>query len=152
MKKQDELLKQLTEMTKDTKAGKIAWEVICQTTEHNAPDAKPQIEEDGVVWTVDECYVSYHCEYKGKEFLMITYEMIHTANEAVKTTNLVFMPPLGIRYFDINTLLPYSVETNQMLSYQIKTLWEMLLAMYKANPASVKLDVSERVLTIEDEL
>lgn len=152
MKKQDELLKQLTEMTKDTKAGKIAWEVICQTTEYNAPDTKPQIEEEGVVWTVDECYVSYHCEYKGKEFLMITYEMIHTANEAVKTTNLVFLPPLGIRYFDINTLLPYSVETNQMLSYQIKTLWEMLLAMYKANPASVKLDVSERVLTIEDEL
>jgi len=152
MKKQDELLKQLTEMTKDTKAGKIAWEVICQTTEYNDRDTKPQIEEDGNLWTVDECYVSYHCEYKGKEFLMITYEMIHTAGDAVKTTNLVFMPPLGIRYFDINTLLPYAVETNQMLTYQIKTLWEILLAMYKANPSSVKLDVSERVLTIEDEL
>lgn len=152
MKKQDELLKQLTEMTKDTKAGKITWEVICQTTEYNAPDTKPQIEEDGTMWTVDECYVSYHCEYKGKEFLMITYEMIHTAKDAVKTTNLVFMPPLGIRYFDINTLLPYAVETNQMLTYQIKTLWELLLAMYKANPDSVKLDASERVLTIEDEV
>lgn len=150
MKKQDELLKQLTEMTKDTKAGKLKWEVICQTTEYNDPDTKPQIEEAGNVWTIDECYVSYHCEYKGKEFLMITYEMMHTAKDAVKTTNLVFTPPLGIRYFDINTLLPYSVETNQMLTYQIKTLWEMLLAMYKANPDSVKLDVSERVLTIED--
>lgn len=150
MKKQDELLKQLTEMTKDTKAGKLKWEVICQTTEYNDPDTKPQIEEEGNVWTIDECYVSYHCEYKGKEFLMITYEMMHTAKDAVKTTNLVFTPPLGIRYFDINTLLPYSVETNQMLTYQIKTLWEMLLAMYKANPDSVKLDVSERVLTIED--
>ena len=150
MKKQDELLKQLTEMTKDTKAGRIHWEVICQTTEYNDPASKPQIEEEGNLWTVDECYVSYHCEYKGKEFLMITYEMMHTAGDAVKTTNLVFMPPLGIRYFDINTLLPYSVETNQMITYQIKTLWEMLLAMYKANPNTVKLDVSERVLTIED--
>ena len=150
MKKQDELLKQLTEMTKDTKAGRVKWEVICQTTEYNDPETKPQIEEEGNVWTIDECYVSYHCEYKGKEFLMITYEMMHTAGDYVKTTNLVFTPPLGIRYFDINTLLPYSVETNQMLTYQIKTLWEMLLAMYKANPDSVKLDVSERVLTIED--
>ena len=150
MKKQDELLKQLTEMTKDTKAGRVKWEVICQTTEYNDPETKPQIEEEGNVWTIDECYVSYHCEYKGKEFLMITYEMMHMAGDDVKTTNLVFTPPLGIRYFDINTLLPYSVETNQMLTYQIKTLWEMLLAMYKANPDSVKLDVSERVLTIED--
>ena len=108
------------------------------------------IEEDGVFWTVDECYVSYHCEFKGKEFLMITYEMINTSADEVKTTNLVFMPPLGIRYFDINTLLPYAVETNNMLTYQIRTLWETLLAMYKANPASVKLDASERILTIED--
>ena len=150
MKREDELLKQLMDMTKDTKAGKIAWEVICQTTEYNDADKKPQIDEDGTMWTVDECYVSYHCEYKGKEFLMITYEMIHTNAQAVKTTNLVFLPPLGIRYFDINTLLPYSVETNSMLTYQIKALWELLLDMYKANPVSVKLDVSERVLTIED--
>lgn len=150
MKREEELLKQLTEMTKDTKAGKVAWEVICQTTEYNDSESKPVIEDDGTMWTVDECYVSYHCEYKGKEFLMITYEMIHTNGSTVKTTNLVFMPPLGIRYFDINTLLPYAVETNNMLTYQIKTLWEMLLAMYKANPASVKLDVSERVLIIED--
>lgn len=148
--KKEELLKVLTDMTKDTKAGKIAWEVICQTTEYNAPESKPVIEEEGTMWTVDECYVSYHCEYKGKEFLMITYEMIHTNANAVKTTNLVFLPPLGIRYFDINTLLPYVVEADNMLTYQIKTLWETLLAMYKANPASVKLDVSERVLTIED--
>ena len=152
MKKQDELLRQLTEMTKDTKAGKIAWEVICQTTEYNDANTKPQIEEDGRIWTVDECYVSYHCQHKGKEFLMITYEMIHTAGNDVKTTNLVFMPPLGIRYFDINTLLPYAVDANNMLTYQIQALWEMLLAMYKANPESVKLDVSERELTIEDKI
>ena len=106
--------------------------------------------EDDILWTVDECYVSYHCEYKGKEFLMITYEMIHTAQDKVKTTNLIFLPPLGIRYFDIHTLLPYSVETSNMLSYQVQTLWNLLLDMYKKNPASVALDVSERVLTIED--
>lgn len=150
MKKEDELLKQLMDMNKDTKAGKIKWDVKCQTTEYNDPATKPQVMEDDILWTVDECYVSFYCEYKGKEFLMITYEMLHTAEDKVKTTNLIFLPPLGIRYFDINTLLSYSVENNNMLSYQVKSLWNMLLEMYKANPASVALDVSERVLTIED--
>ena len=150
MKREDELLKQLMDMTKDTKAGKIHWDVKCQTTEYNDPASKPQVMEDDILWTVDECYVSYYCEYKGKEFLMITYEMIHTAGDQVKTTNLVFLPPLGIRYFDIHTLLPYAVENSNMLSYQVKNLWSMLLDMYKANPDSVALDASERVLTIED--
>lgn len=150
MKKEEELLKQLTEMTKETKAGKILWEIKCQTTEYNDPESKPQVEEDGSLWTVDECYVSYHCEYKGNEFLMITYEMIHTAKDVVKTTNLVFLPPLGVRYFDIHTMLPYAVEASNMLTYQIQNLWKLLLDMYKANPSSVALDVSERVLTIED--
>jgi hypothetical protein len=150
MKKTEELVKQLTDMVKDTKAGKVHWNVICQTTEYNDADSKPTVEEDGVSYTVDECYVSYHCEYKGKEFLMITYEMIHTAGDKVKTTNLVFLPPLGIRYFDIHTLLPYSVETTQMLTYQVHALWTLLLDMRKANPDSVTMDVSERVLTIED--
>lgn len=150
MKREDELLKQLQEMTKDTKSGKIKWEIKCQTTEYNETESKPVVEEDGTFWVVDECYVSYYCEYKGKEFLMITYEMIHTAGSDVKTTNLIFLPPLGVRFFDIHTLLPYSVETSNVLTYQIHTLWEMLLDMYKANPDSVNMDVSERVLTIED--
>ena len=150
MKREDELVKQLTEMAKETKQGKIAWEVKCQTTEYNDPATKPQVEEDGCMWTVDECYVSYHCEYKGNEFLMITYEMIHTAGDSVKTTNLVFLPPLGIRYFDIHTLLPYAVENSNMLSYQVQSLWKLLVDMYKANPNSVNFDASERVLTIED--
>lgn len=150
MKREEELIKQLTEMAKDTKQGKVAWEVICQTTEYNDLATKPQVEEDGCLWTVDECYVSYHCEYRGKEFLMITYEMIRTAGGNVKTTNLVFMPPLGIRYFDIHTLLPYAVENSNMLSYQVQALWKLLVEMYKENPNSVKFDASERVLTIED--
>ncbi len=150
MKKEAELVRQLADMLKDTKMGKIKWEVICQTTEYNDPESKPKTEEEGVLWTVDECYVSYHCMYKGEEFLMITYEMLHTSDSQTKTTNLVFLPPLGIRYFDVHTLLPYAVETTNMLSYQVQTLWKLLLDMYKANPDSVKLDVSERVLTIED--
>ena len=150
MKKEAELVKQLTDMAKDTKMGKIRWDVKCQTTEYNDAATKPQVEEDGILWTVDECYVSYHCEYKGTEFLMISYEMIHTADAQTKTTNLVFLPPLGIRYFDVHTLLPYAVETTNMLSYQVQSLWKQLLEMYKADPNSLNFEVSERVLTIED--
>ncbi len=150
MNKTDELIKQLTDMTKETKAGRLHWDIVGQTTEYNAPENKPVVEEDGCTWMVDECYVSYHCEYKGKEFLMVTYEMLHTAGDKVKSTNLVFLPPLGIRYFDIHTLLPYSVEVSQMLTYQVHTLWEMLLDMYKAKSDHVSIDMSERVLTIED--
>ena len=148
--KKEELAKLLTDMVRDTKIGKIHWDIKCQTTEYNDLKDKPTEEIDGEIWTVDECYVSYYCEYKGKEFLMITYEMIHSAFRKQKTTNLIFLPPLGIRYFDIHTLLPYAVETSQILIYQVHSLWEILLEKYKKNPESVSLDVSRRVLTIKD--
>ena len=105
MKKEDELLKELTDMVKETKKGQIKWKLSCQTTEYNDEAVKPTVTEDGITWTVDECYVSYECTYKGSDFVMITYEMIHTAGDKRQTTNLVFLPPLGIRYFDISTLL-----------------------------------------------
>lgn len=151
MKKESELVKQLIDMTKETKMGKLKWDVKVQTTEYNEEGVKPQVEEDNILWTVDECYTSYHCIYKGTEFLMITYEMIHTAGDMLKTTNLVFLPPLGIRYLDVNVLLPYAIETTNMLAYHVQSLWKLLLDMYKENPNSVALDVSERTLTIEED-
>ena len=76
MKKEDELLKELTDMVKETKKGQIKWKLSCQTTEYNDEAVKPTVTEDGNTWTVDECYVSYECTYKGSDFVMITYEMI----------------------------------------------------------------------------
>ena len=93
MKKEDELLKELTDMVKETKKGQIKWKLSCQTTEYNDEAVKPTVTEDGITWTVDECYVSYECTYKGSDFVMITYEMIHTAGDKRQTTNLVFLPP-----------------------------------------------------------
>ena len=150
MKKEEELIRDLREMVKDTKAGKVNWKIIEQTTEYNDSESKPIVDEDGTKWQVDECYVSFNCEYKEKEFLMITYEMIHTAADVQRTTNLVFLPPLGIRYFDLNTLLPYSVEASQMLTYHIHELWKLCLDMYKNKQENVSLEVTNRVLTIED--
>jgi hypothetical protein len=153
MSKEHELLRKLPELVKETNAGRIFWDVECQTTEYNATEQKPVVtEEDGNEWTVDECYVSYHCEYKGEEFLMISYEMIHSRDEKKKTTNLIFLPPLGIRYFDLHSLLPYAVEADQMLTYQVHMLWLAILEQKKANPDAVNLEVDERKLTIDDEM
>ena len=151
MKKPEELMKEITELTKETKAGKINWSVKCQTTEYNPEEEKPVVEEDGKHWTVDECYVEYDCQYKGKDFVMITYEMIHSCGEKVKTTNLVFLPPLGMRYFDIHQLLPYAVENSQMLSYAIRELYQLLLEIHKKNPKQVALEATPGKLVIEED-
>ena len=106
---------------------------------------------DGVSWTIDECYVSYYCKYKGQDFLMITYEMIKTAGDKVHTTNMIFLPPLGIRVFQLPMLLPYAVQASGVLANKIHNLWELLLAMKKADPESVFMEVSAGKLVIEDE-
>lgn len=151
MKKEDELLKLIPELVKETKSGKLKWKIDGQTTEYNDVDTKPSVEEDDINWLVDECYICYECEHKGKQFLMITYEMIHSSGEKKKTTNLIFMPPAGIRYFDLNTLLPYAVTANQMLTYSVHTLWLTILEAYKVRPEQIQLDMSPRELTIDEE-
>lgn len=66
MKKPEELYRELVEMTKLTKERKLHWSVEVMTTEVNPPEEKPVEKEDGISWTVDECYVSYTCTFKGK--------------------------------------------------------------------------------------
>ncbi len=149
--KQEVLSRRLTELIAGTKQGKVHWKVELQTTEANEEEQKPHETEDGIEWIVDECYVSYCCKYRGEEFCFITYELIKTAGAQVKTSNLVFVPPLGIRYFDLRTLLPSSVETSAVLMEQIHQLWKLLLAMYEADKSSVTLHARSGVLTIEDE-
>ncbi|MDD6505761.1 MAG: hypothetical protein PUF45_10055 [Lachnospiraceae bacterium] len=150
MKKENDLMRQLGDLVKDTKAGKIHWRVNVSTTEYNDPANKPKIQAEGENWTVDECYVSYYCEYHGQEFLMISYEMISQAGSKQKTTNMIFLPPLGIRVFDLSTLMPYSAQASQMLTYSVHNLWLTILETKKAHPELVQLDADERVLTIDD--
>lgn len=149
--KNEELLRNITEMAKLTKEGKLNWKIVGQTTEYNQESEKPKVNEEGMDWIVDECYISYECEYKGKDFLMITYEMIHTSQDKKKSINLVFLPPMGIRYFDLHTLLPYSIEASKILIYEIHQLWLLILEMNKAGAHNISLDMSPRTLTIEDD-
>ena len=149
MKSEKQLIKELTEIIKDTIMGKVKWKVQGQTTEYNELSLKPTVVEEGITWVVDECYTSFECKYKGEDFILITYEMIHTSDEQKRTTNLVFLPPLGVRYFDLRTLLPYSIEASQILTFEIHNLWMMILDMYKKDPQSVEFDMGPRELTIE---
>ena len=150
MKKQEELFHEIGELIKATKEQNLRWSVEVMTTEGNDPEEKPMEEEDGVKWTVDECYVSYYCKYKGKDFCMVTYEMIRTAGERTATTNMVFLPPLGIRLFDLRTLLPYSVETSSVLLNQIHNLFVLLMDLHKADAGSIYFNVKPGKLEIED--
>jgi hypothetical protein len=135
-------------MVKLTGEGKIRWDIQCQTTEYNDPSEKPiEHDEDGD-WAVDECFVAYHCTHKGEEFLMITYEQIFTNGDKQKTINLVFLPPLAIRYFDVDVLAPYAIEADQVLLYQIHMLWLAVLEQYKNDPESIQFDANRRELIL----
>ena len=149
--KQEELCRKLTEMIAETKAEKLSWRLEVQTTEGNDVSEKPIEEEHGTKWTIDECYASYSCNYRGKEFCMITYELLKKSGDKERSSNLVFLPPDGIRFFDRHTLLPYSVEMSAVLADHIHQLWLLLMEKYKEKRPGVELIVRPGTLTIEDE-
>ena len=97
--KNEELLRNITEMAKLTKEGKLNWKIVGQTTEYNQLSDKPLVNEEGIDWTVDECYISYECEYKGKDFLMITYEMIHSSQDKKKSITMNLIVHLSFYHF-----------------------------------------------------
>ena len=139
--KQEELCRKLTEMIAETKAQKLSWRLEVQTTEGNDASEKPIEEEHGTKWTIDECYASYSCNYRGKEFCMITYELLKKSGDKERSSNLVFLPPEGIRFFDLHTLLPYSVEMSAVLADHIHQLWLLLMEQYKEKCPGVELAV-----------
>lgn len=149
MKKEEHLVKKLTDMIQKTQEGKMQWDIQCQTTEYNDFDKKPVEQENGENWTVDECFVSYHCTYQEEEFLLISYEQIYTCGEKKKSCNLIFLPPLGVRFFDVDVLAEYAVEADQMLIYQVHMLWLSVVEQYKKDPQSVRLEVTPRELILE---
>ena len=150
MKKSAELLKKLPDLVKETKENKLQWKIEFQTTEYNDPSEKPTEQIDGKDWLLDECFVSYHCEYKGKEFLLIPYEQIASFEDKKKSYNLAFVPPLGNRFFDVDLLAPYAVELDQMLAYEIHMLWLTILEKLKEHSKNITIDVSPRDSAVEN--
>ena len=133
----------LNDMRKDTQSGKAKWQVEMATSEYMPEEKKPTATADGRTWTVDECYVAYACEYRGEEFVMITYENIEKSGEEVRSTNLVFLPPVAMRMFNLDELAPYAVEAAPQLIEQVHALFTLLLEQYRANQAGVSFTVRE---------
>lgn len=150
MKKSAELLRKLPDLVKQTKENKLHWDIEFQTTEYNEPAEKPTEDIDGDPWMLDECFVSYHCEHNGEEFLLITYEQIATFEDKKKSYNLAFMPPLGNRFFDVDMLAPYAVELDQMLAYEIHMLWLTILEKLKEHSENISIDVTPRDSAVEN--
>ena len=75
--------------------------------------------------------------------------LIPFGGEKKKSCNLIFLPPLGIRFFDVDVLAPYAVETDQMLVYEVHMLWLTVLEQYKKDPQSMELDVTGRELILQ---
>ncbi|MFV0466286.1 MAG: hypothetical protein ACK5ML_09440 [Lachnospiraceae bacterium] len=144
-----ELSQLLNKLYKETQEGKVSWDIHIQTTEGN--EEKFEVEEQGKTWQVDECYVSYSCTSQGREVCMITYEMIKKNEDDMQSINYVFVPPLGIRLFSVQTLLPYSVETDRMLIHQVHNLWELIVELHRKNSPQIHWRLSEAEVVIEDE-
>ena len=97
------------------------------------------------------CFCATVLQYKNQDFLLTTYEMIKKSDGRTRTSNMIFLPPLGNRFFNLHTLLPYSVEASAVLVSQCCNLWKLLLDMYKIDHSSVYLEVNPGKLEIEEE-
>lgn len=137
------LLVLLEDLQKETEHGKLKWHLELATSEYREKDQKPVVHSEGEAWVVDECFVGYSCRFRGEDFAMITYERIETADTKVRTTNMVFAPPIAMRIFQLDELAPYAVDASAVLTDRIHKLWETLLNLYKQNSDRVSLDARE---------
>ena len=136
-----QLANSLDEMMKDTKRGHLSWSMQIETTDDLDASLKERLEQDGMEWLVDECFVEYACTWKGQDFCMISYEHVLTHGDQTRMTCLIFLPPLGMRFFDVAELAPYAIETDAYLTSKIHALWEMLMDLYRTDPSRCRLSV-----------
>ncbi|MGN0342401.1 MAG: hypothetical protein ACI4DO_06365 [Roseburia sp.] len=137
------LVNQLEQMRQETAKGGLKWNLEILTSEYKPQGEKTVVEADGKQWMVDEIYVDYHCVYHKEEFAMITYENVETSGEEVRSTNMVYLPPLGVRCFSMEQLAPYSVQTTSALIQAIHQLWTTILAARKQNPDQIVINANE---------
>lgn len=136
-----QLANSLDEMMKDTKRGHLNWSMQVETTDDLDASLKETLEQDGVTWLVDECFVEYACTWRGQDFCMISYEHVLTHEDQTRMTCLIFLPPLGMRFFDVAELAPYAIEADAYVSNKVHQLFEMLLALYRTDPSRCRLSV-----------
>ena len=136
-----QLANSLDEMIKDTRRGHLNWSMQIETTDDLDASLKEKLEQDGTQWLVDECFVEYACTWKGQDFCMISYEHVLTHENQTRMTCLIFLPPLGMRFFDVAELAPYAVEADAYLTSKVHTLWGTLLELYRTDPSRCRISV-----------
>lgn len=72
---------------------------------------------------------------------MISYEHVLTFENQTRMTCLIFLPPLGMRFFDVAELAPYAIKADAYVSNKVHMLWEMLMELYRTDPARCQLRV-----------
>ena len=136
-----QLANTLDEMIKDTKRGPLSWSMQIETTDDLHASLKETVTQDGLTWLVDECFVEYTCSWKGQDFCMISYEHVLSCQDQTRMTCLIFLPPMGMRFFDVAELAPYAIEADAYVSSKVHLLWETLMDLYRTNPARCRLRV-----------
>ncbi len=135
------LSRQLEDMIKETGKNHLSWNMVIESTDDLDESIKEKLEDDGITWTVDECFVEYSCQWKGKDFCLISYEHVLSHEDKTRMNALVFLPPLGMRYFDINTLAPYAIKVDSVLANRVHILFETLMTHVRADDHTVSLRV-----------
>lgn len=136
-----QLANTLDDMMKDTKRGSLSWKMQLETTDDLDDSLKEKFVQDGIEWLVDECFVEYSCTWRGQDFCMISYEHVLTFENQTRMTCLVFLPPLGMRFFDVAELAPYAVKADAYVTNKVHMLWEMLMELYRTDPSRCQLRV-----------
>lgn len=148
--KPKQLADQLDILIKETGKGNISWKLQIETTDDLSDDMKEKIPEEDGEYIIDECFVSYECTYQRKDFRLISYEHVMTKGDTTRMTALLFLPPEGLRYFDVAVLAPYAIDNNSMLSGRVHTLFQLLMDMHKNGSDKVRVSyidpVSQNVL------
>ena len=142
--KPESLATELDDLISMTKKGTQKWNITMQTTEKMEDTLKDHItDDDGKIWCIDECYTDFSCTYLGNPFHLISYENIQTCGSNVKSNNLLFIAPDGMRRFQLDFLAPYNIQNSAVLTYKVHDLWTLALAEYKKGNSKINFTVSE---------
>lgn len=72
---------------------------------------------------------------------MISYEHVLTHADQTRMTCLIFLPPLGMRFFDVAELAPYAIEADAYVSSKVHLLFEQLMVLYRTDASRCRLRV-----------
>ncbi len=131
----------IDELQKETKRGRLNWSMQIEATDDLDASKKEHLTRDGNDWIVDECFVEYSCVWKGQDFCMISYEHVLTCGPQTRMTCLIFLPPQGMRFFDVAELAPYAIEADAFITGKVHLLFEQLMELYRSEPHRCNLRV-----------